>query len=283
MTIDELPALKDRYEVHPEQRAAFGRDGHILLRGVASPAEAAAFRPVITRAALSRNNETRPLEQRDTYGKAFLQIINLWRDDPAVARFVLSARFAGVAAALIGAPRVRLYHDQALFKEPGGGHTPWHQDAVYWPIDGTRCVTMWMPLVDVTPDMGGMSFASGTNTAGALGDAVISDESDQHFDSLVRDRGLATKRPVAMIAGDATFHGGWTLHNAEQNHSSTMREVMTVIYFADGLDVKEPTNDAQRRDLSTWLPGVLPGERAASILNPLIPQPAAGHDKRITS
>lgn len=272
MTPDGLPALGDRYELSAEQRAAYHRDGHLLLRGVASPSEIASYRSVITSAALSRNDDSRPLEQRDTYGKAFLQVMNLWRHDSAVARFVMSARFAGVAAALLGARRVRLYHDQALFKEPGGGHTPWHQDAVYWPIDGTRCVTMWMPLVDITPDMGGMSFVSGTNNAGTLGDATISDESDQHFDSLVRSRGLAIRRPVAMTAGDATFHGGWTLHNAECNNSSTMREVMTVIYFADGVAVREPTSDAQRHDLHAWLPGQMPGEPAGSTLNPLLPR-----------
>ena len=253
--------------------AAFRRDGHLLLRGVASPFEAASYRGVITDAAMRQNSEVRPLAERDTYGKAFLQIMNLWRHDPAVARFVLSARFAGVAMALLGAERVRLYHDQALFKEPGGGHTPWHQDAVYWPIDGTRCVTMWMPLVDITPDMGGVSFASGTNTSGALGEAVISDESDQHFDALVRDRGIIIQRPVAMAAGDATFHGGWTLHNAEQNHSSAVREVMTVIFFADGIEVSEPANESQRHDIGTWLPGLRPGDRAASTLNPLLPYP----------
>ena len=273
MMIDELPMLTNRYEVRPEQMAAFRRDGHLLLRGVASPFEAASYRGVITDAAMRQNSEVRPLAERDTYGKAFLQIMNLWRHDPAVARFVLSARFAGVATALLGAERVRLYHDQALFKEPGGGHTPWHQDAVYWPIDGTRCVTMWMPLVDITPEMGGVSFASGTNTAGALGEAVISDESDQHFDALVRDRGIIIQRPVAMAAGDATFHGGWTLHNAEQNHSSAVREVMTVIFFADGIEVSEPANESQRRDMGTWLPGLRPGDRAASTLNPLLPYP----------
>ena len=274
MTIDTLPSLTSEYPTTVEQRAAFGRDGHLLLRSVASQSEVAHFRGVISAAAMGQNNETRPIEDRDTYGKAFLQIMNLWRDDPAVARFSLAARFAGVAAALLGVDRVRIYHDQALFKEPGGGHTPWHQDAVYWPIDGTRCLTMWMPLVDITPEMGGMSFASGTNSAGALGEAVISDESDQHFEGLLRARGSNVVRPVAMAAGDATFHGGWTLHNAEKNHSTTMREVMTVIFFADGLDVLEPANVAQRGDMDTWLPGLRPGDRAASSLNPLLPVPS---------
>lgn len=42
-----------------------------------------------------------------------------------------------------------MYHDQALFKEPGGGPTPWHQDRFYSPLTTENTVTMWMPLVDV--------------------------------------------------------------------------------------------------------------------------------------
>jgi len=31
----------------------------------------------------------------------------------------------------MGVQGVRLYHDQALIKEPGGKPTPWHQDYYY--------------------------------------------------------------------------------------------------------------------------------------------------------
>ncbi len=61
---------------------------------------------------------------------------------------------------LFGVKNVRLCHDQALIKEAGGGITPWHQDAMYWPLDGTKCITMWMPLVDITTDMGVLTFAT---------------------------------------------------------------------------------------------------------------------------
>ncbi len=44
-----------------------------------------------------------------------------------------------------------------------------------------------------------------------------------------------------MSAGDATFHAGWTLHGAPPNLTGTLRSVMTVIYFADGLRAVEPT------------------------------------------
>lgn len=267
---DLLPRLDNRYGLAPEAVAAFQSNGYVLLRGVATAEEVAAFRPVVSSAVTRFNSESRPLAERDTYGKAFLQVMNLWCEDADVRRFVLAARFAGVAADLLGAEGVRIYHDQALVKEPGGGHTPWHQDAIYWPIDGTRCVTMWMSLVDITPEMGVMTFVDGSNTR-ELGDEAISDDSDAHFDELVSRTGAKLSVPVSMSAGDATFHGGWTLHKAGANTSTITREVMTVIYFASDLTVQTPTNEPQRRDLARWLPGLVPGDPAASELNPLVP------------
>jgi ectoine hydroxylase-related dioxygenase (phytanoyl-CoA dioxygenase family) len=270
MTTDTRPALATAYPVTQEHVAAFRRDGFVRLRGLASAAEAAAYRRPIASAVERLSTESRPLEERDSYGMAFLQVMNLWRHDESVARFVLASRFADVAARLLGLPRVRLYHDQALFKEPGGGYTPWHQDAMYWPLDGSRCLTMWMPLVDITPAHGGLAFARGSHVDGPLSDIGISDASEEHFDRLVAERGLAVDEPVAMRAGDASFHSGWTVHKALGNTSRQMREVMTVIWFADGLPVLEPANGAQANDLASWLPGLVPGDAAASPTNPVV-------------
>lgn len=41
---------------------------------------------------------------------------------------------------------VRFYADQALYKEPHGGYTPWHCDAFYWPLATDKAVTAWIPL-----------------------------------------------------------------------------------------------------------------------------------------
>ncbi len=269
MPINTLPELTTAYPVTDKEVAAYRADGFVRLSQVATREEAAAYRAPVAAAVERLSTETRPLAERDSYGMAFLQVMNLWRVDPDVARFVLATRFAGVAARLLGVPRVRLYHDQALFKEPGGGYTPWHQDAMYWPLDGSRCLTMWMPLVDITPAHGGLAFATGSHVDGPLSDIGISDASEEHFDRLLAERGTRVDEPVAMQAGDASFHCGWTVHRALSNSSDAMREVMTVIWFADGLAVLEPANAAQGNDLATWLPGLAPGDLAASEANPL--------------
>ncbi|WP_404388001.1 phytanoyl-CoA dioxygenase family protein [Humibacillus xanthopallidus] len=274
MHTDLLPELTTAYPVSDDHVAAYRATGHVRLTQVASAAEAAAYRAPVAAAVERLSTETRPLAERDSYGMAFLQVMNLWRHDPAVERFVKASRFADVAARLLGVPRVRLYHDQALFKEPGGGYTPWHQDAMYWPLDGSRCLTMWMPLVDITPDHGGLAFASRSHVDGPLSDIGISDASEEHFDHLLDERGLVIDEPVAMRAGDASFHSGWTVHKALGNTADRMREVMTVIWFADGLPVLEPANTSQANDLASWLPGLAPGDLAASPANPVIPAPS---------
>lgn len=233
-------------------------------------AEIAAFLPLVRAAVERLNTETRPLEARDTYGKAFLQVMNLWARDEQVRHLVFARRFARIAAELMGVEGVRLYHDQALYKEPGGGKTPWHQDQYYWPLDTDKTITMWMPLVDVSAEMGTMVFASGSQRHGYLGKLPISDESEEVLTRFIAERGYELSSAGTMAASDATFHSGWILHGAPGNQSARAREVMTIIYFADGARITEPVNPNQERDMTRWLPGLKPGDLAASSLNPLL-------------
>lgn len=265
-----LPDLDVPYPLSSDARRDFERDGHVLLRHVASPDEVAAYRSVIREATFGNTVETRPLDERDTYGRAFIQVGDLWKKHATVAGFTLSPRFARIAAELLDVPAVRLYHDQALFKEPGGGFTPWHQDQYYWPLDSDRTVTMWMPLVDISAEMGGMEFGSGTHRRPALAELAISDESEAYFERMAARGEFAVTKPVPMAAGDATFHAGWTLHRALPNSSNQMREVMTIIFFADGARLLEPRYQERRSPFESLFEGLQPGNPAASDLTPIV-------------
>ena len=270
MEIEKLPSLDDTKALDIATIRSFRENGHVLIPGILNREEVKAYRDIIKDAAYKYNTETRAMEERDTYGKAFLQIMNLWEVDKAVKKFTLAKRFAKIAADLLGVEQVRIYHDQALYKEAGGGLTPWHQDQYYWPIDTPDTVTMWMPLIDITEEMGMLTFASGTHEKGFVGDVAISDESEKMLDAYVKQNGFTVTRPQTMNAGDATWHYGWTLHCAPGNASPTTREVMTIIYFADGAKVITPKNENQEADRQRWLCGAAPGTKAASALNPLV-------------
>jgi ectoine hydroxylase-related dioxygenase (phytanoyl-CoA dioxygenase family) len=267
---NSLPDLQQSYELTQDQIRAYNEKGHIMLREVAGHDEVNAYRPIINDLVRQLNKNPKPIEERDTYGKAFIQIGNVWVKSEAVQRFVFARRFAKIAADLMGVDRVRIYADQALFKEPGGGHTPWHQDQIYWPLDTSHTITMWMPLVPIPEEVGSMTFASGTHKSGHITKQVISDESHKTLKSYIEHTGIETINYGGMSAGDATFHAGWTLHSAPSNPTEQMREVMTIIFYADPTFLLEPDSNARRNDLNGWFPGLKGGDLAEGPIHPVL-------------
>ena len=266
-----MPALDDEYPLTPDQIAAFRANGFVYLPAICSANEVAFYREAIVAATYANNQERRPLAERDTFRKLALQTMQIRFHDPVVMAFVTARRFGRIAAQLLGVSGVRIYHDQSLFKEPGGINiTPWHQDLYYWPFnEGTVC-GMWMPLVDVTPEMGNMRFVKGSHLHGYLGDHHISDESQAVYEQWIADRGAEVVEVVPMRAGDATFHHGWCVHGARANDSQTMREAMVVAYFRDGMQVGAANNPAKVRNLEAFLDNLPEGALAAGSTNTLV-------------
>jgi ectoine hydroxylase-related dioxygenase (phytanoyl-CoA dioxygenase family) len=269
--MNNLPDLDTPFALLDQHISDYQKNRVTLVRSLAHPEEIAQYRLHINEAVARYNTETRALKDRDTYGMAFLQTMNLWLRDEAVRRFSCAKRFAKVAAELMGVSGVRMYHDQALYKEPGGGLTPWHQDQHYWPLDTNHTITMWMPLLDVSAEIGTLSFALGSHHDGYLGDIPIGDAAQSRFAALVKEKSLEIHTYGAMQAGDATFHSGWVLHMAPPNPSpSFRREVMTVIYVDENARVAAPANPSQSNDLEQWLPGLKAGDAINSPLNPVL-------------
>jgi len=89
---DELDVL---YEGLPQTATAdFHHDGFIHLTWVLSSETIAHYEPTITSEVIRLNTQQLPLEQRDTYGNAFLQVSNLWRENEKVRRLVFSRQGA---------------------------------------------------------------------------------------------------------------------------------------------------------------------------------------------
>jgi len=181
MTLAADPAaaadLNEHYPLTREQIRLFQHNGYIKLKNVLAPETLAFHGEEITRQVFRLNHMTKPMEQRTTYEKAFLQVMNLWTESEVVRAFSFAGKLARIAAELMGVGGVRMYHDQALYKEPGGGITPWHADQYYWPVDTANTITAWTPLQATPREMGPLAF-SATSHRYAIGrKLVISDES----------------------------------------------------------------------------------------------------------
>jgi ectoine hydroxylase-related dioxygenase (phytanoyl-CoA dioxygenase family) len=262
-------SLSTEYPISREKVVQYQRDGHLFLKEVASLEVVTAIRPLIMTIVDEVAKAGEKQGRISDYSKMFTQTTNVWRKDPAIKKFVFAKRFAQIAADLMGVRGVRIYHDQALVKEPGGKATPWHQDYYYWPLATERTITMWMPLVDVPREMGSMSFVQGSHVDSAYDQLPISDTSQEYFERIIKTR-KSRVCSYSLKAGDATFHSGRALHSAHANASDTRRQVITIIYYADGTRIMEPDNQHRKVDMEVFHPGQKPGELAASELNPLL-------------
>jgi ectoine hydroxylase-related dioxygenase (phytanoyl-CoA dioxygenase family) len=261
--------LETPYPLTQAQIAFYEQQRFIKLKQVLNAETIAFFNQVITQQVAVMNQEQTALEERSTYGKAFLQLFNLWRENDLIKELVFSKRLGQLASELMAVNGVRLYHDQALFKEAGGGITPWHADQYYWPLSSDKTVTAWIPLQATPLEMGPLEFSAGSHVIVAGRELEIGDESEEQIQKTLRVTDFEHVIEAFDI-GEISFHSGWIFHRAGANITDQMRKVMTVIYMDKDMVLKAPDNANQENDWKTWCPGAQIGDVIQTPLNELI-------------
>ena len=264
-------SLDAPFTLSPGQVSSFQKNGFIKLKNVLSPDVVDYMNETISAEVVRLNTQHLPMEERDTYGKAFLQIMNIWTKSPIVKEIVFSKRLAKIAADLMQVDGVRMYHDQALFKEPGGGHTPWHADQYYWPLASDNTVTAWIPLQKTGLELGPVEFSAGSQQLQEGRTLKISDDSEVLIQKKLTLHDFE-KVVEPFDVGEVSFHSGWVFHRAGANNTSQMRRVMTIIYMEKDMRLKEPANENQQNDWDTWCPGAKVDEVIDTTLNPVLYQ-----------
>jgi ectoine hydroxylase-related dioxygenase (phytanoyl-CoA dioxygenase family) len=261
--------LNAPYAFTADQLRSYQKNRFIKLKEVLLPETIFFFNQVISRQVEEMSTEKTIISERDTYGKAFLQLFNLWRENDIIKELVFSKKLVNIASVLMQTEGARLYHDQALFKEAGGGITPWHADQYYWPLETDKTITAWIPLQKTPLEMGPLEFSAGSHRIVEGRELAIGDESE----SVMQKRLKVTdfKHMIEPFdAGEISFHSGWVFHRAGANTTREVRKVMTIIYMDKSMKLKNPENENQINDWHTWCPGAIPGEVINSPINPVL-------------
>ena len=85
-----MKTLDKPYSLTSKQIAFYQENKFIKLKDVFHAETLAHYRTVILKKVKALSTESLPLEERDTYSKAFLQVMNLWRESEDVKEFVFS-------------------------------------------------------------------------------------------------------------------------------------------------------------------------------------------------
>jgi ectoine hydroxylase-related dioxygenase (phytanoyl-CoA dioxygenase family) len=254
-----------------EQRKIFDEQGWLVVSGVLSPAELERFGAAVDRGVAARSaSDPRPLEGRTRYEQSFRQCINLWEDHEDVRPLTFHPRIAQIAAELVGVPALRLWHDQALYKEPGGRETDPHHDQPYWPLVETRNITAWIAFEGADLETGCLGFVPGSHRFGVKAFANIFTDRGFDLEHGPEARGIAPEY-APVKPGDVSFHHSLTIHVAKPNLTARTRRVHTMIYFADGTTRKQ----SKQRHPCVDRAGIEPGALVQSDVTPIAwPRPA---------
>jgi hypothetical protein len=222
----------------PQLVEDFRRDGFVVVPGLLSADERRRYGSAVDEAVGRRSKgDTRTLAQKSRYEQSFIQCQNLWEDSEGVRPLTFHPLLAETAARLLGVGAVRLWHDQALYKEPGGRETDPHQDQPYWPIVETNTITAWIPFDGSTLETGAMGYLPGSHRLGVREFVnIFTVDGDEGDGGVLGREELAGIEPVFVVVppGAVAYHHGLTFHLAGANRTGTVRRVHTVIYFADG-------------------------------------------------
>jgi ectoine hydroxylase-related dioxygenase (phytanoyl-CoA dioxygenase family) len=213
--------------------ASFRDDGFVVTPNVLSGDELKQYSTAVDAEVKIRTaDDVRDLSEKTTYEQSFIQCVRLWETNAEVRVLSCHAGLAGIAAQLLGIPSVRMWQDQALYKEAGGRETTPHQDETFWPIGEEPLVSAWIPFDNVRIEHGAMAYVPGSHKAGSLRVVDITHSSEAY--DILKDPALNGRTPqfVEVDAGSVIWHHGLTVHQAAPNTTQQTRRAFTVVYIS---------------------------------------------------
>lgn len=213
----------------------FETNGYVVTENLLPVEELSALGQAVDRAVAARTaDDERTLDDKTPYEQSFVQCMRLWETDPDVRPLTFHPVLAQAASELLAGVDLRLWQDQALYKEPGGRITDAHQDAPFWPVGEAPMISAWIPFEGSTLAGGAMGYVPGSHRLGPLKTVNLTRPDDAY--DILNDPALDGAKPefVEVEVGSVVWHHGMTVHTANPNTTDHTRRTFTVVYLADG-------------------------------------------------
>jgi phytanoyl-CoA hydroxylase len=225
-------------EVSQEQIDFYQDNGFLVIHDFLEPDELERWRTAVDEAIRNRGNQ-RILNQENKvkedsyYNQVFVQRVNLWQDNPGIRELILDGRLGKLAATLAGVDGIRVWHDQALIKQPWANPTGWHLDNPYWSWYSRDAISIWVALDDVTLQNGCLYFLPGSHKTATFDNVSIGANIGDIFRVYPQWANIEAV-PAPMKAGSCSFHNGLIAHGAGPNMTPGWRRAMTCGFMPDG-------------------------------------------------
>jgi phytanoyl-CoA hydroxylase len=192
----------------------------------------------------------RAKQDREYYDQVFTQRVNLWQTDDAFRALLFQAELGAFVGRLANVDGLRIWHDQALVKEPYANPTAFHLDVPYWSFTSSAAITIWIALDDATLENGCLYYLPGSHKANKFENVGIGNQIGALFEVYPEWRDVAAV-PCPVPAGGALLHNGLTAHGAGANMTPGRRRAITCAYMPDGATFNGQPNVLPPEYLST--------------------------------
>jgi len=215
-----------------EQRAAFDRDGFVIVSGMFDLEEVDLLQRAMELDPAVRDHM---IDRADAKGAATR--ISLWNraGDSVYGLAARCLRMVDTMEEILGGP---VYHFQSKLtaKEPFvGGAWEWHQDYGYWYYNGClfpRLASCMIALDPTSRENGCLKMVRSSHLMGRIDHVPVPGEGQNVADPKRMEHILKACETVycELEAGDGLFFHGNTLHSSEQNRSAKRRWTLLCCY-----------------------------------------------------
>jgi ectoine hydroxylase-related dioxygenase (phytanoyl-CoA dioxygenase family) len=216
-----------------EQLDFYHENGYVLVEGLLSREEAAAFRQECHALMERLSNQGRNVEatwgsaREGVAGAAQTQLLhchNVQFYSAAFTKLIADERFTGVAAQIIGSENVQLHHNKMFIKPPEKGSPfPLHQDYPYFPHERHTMIAGIFHFDDAPEEKGCVRVVPGSHL---LGPVEHQEKGGWHLP--FEQYPLESSVPCPAKAGDVLFFSYLTIHGSGINVSNEARTTLLV-------------------------------------------------------
>lgn len=207
----------------------YAEQGFVLVKGLLSKEEAAAYRAESHRLLESLNRDDDPTwgSASDVAGMVPTRLKHLHDAQfysAAFSRLLVDPRFTDVVAAVLGTPNVQLHHTKMFVKPPENGSPfPLHQDHPFFPHEQHRVGAAIFHFDDAPEEKGCIRVVPGSHLQGPR-------EHDPAGSFHLPDVPFESSVPQPAEAGDVIFFTYLTVHGSGVNVSDEARTTWLVQY-----------------------------------------------------
>jgi phytanoyl-CoA hydroxylase len=243
-------------EINAQQfKAAFDRDGYVVIRQFLDPNELSELRRELDRyiGRIAELPRTDVMFEDRGRPDTLKQLAHMKQNDAFFAEFIVRPRWIGLSAVLLDDTAVA--KELEWFNKPprASRETPAHQDGYYFMLTPAESTTMWLALDSVDEWNGCVRYVPGSQRRGLRPHArtdVLG------FSQGITDYGeadYAAEVPIRAEPGDLLVHHALTVHRADANNSDRHRRSLGLIYYAAGAQQDKVRLAAYQQNLNAEL------------------------------